>query len=120
MAYTDLTVLVADRDGVSVADAVMTDAVAGGHQFINDGATQLLIQNTNAATRTITISTPNTVDGNAIADLAFTIAATTGRLLTATFPRTIYNQSDGKVRVDYSATAGVKIAAVQIPREIVK
>lgn len=118
MAYTALTLLTAARAGVSIADAALTAAVAGGHSFVNDGATILLLQNTNAATRTITITSAQTVDGLAVADVSITLAATTGRLLTAYFPRTVYNQSDGTVLVDYSATAGVLVAAVKIPKEI--
>lgn len=120
MAYTDLTLLTADRDGVSIADAAMTDAVAGGHKFTNDGSTVLVLQNTNGSSRTVTITTNATVDGLAVTDLTITLPATTGRLITATFPRTVYNGSDGKVAVDYSATAGVKVAAVKIPRELIQ
>lgn len=118
MARAALTVLTADRDGVSVADAAMTDAVTDGHYFVNDGSTVLLLQNTNGSSRVVTVQTAQQVDGLAVADLAITVSATTGRLATATFPRTIYNQSDGTVYLDYSATAGLKVAAVKIPREI--
>ena len=119
MAYTVLTVLAADRDGVSVADAALTAAVAGGHKFLNDGQTVLFLQNTNGSARTITVTTAQTVDGLAVADLTITLPATTGRLITAAFPRTVYNQSDGYVLVDYSATAGVLVAAVRIPKELI-
>ena len=117
MARATLTPLVSDRDGVSVADAAMTAAVADGHSFVNDGRTVLLIQNTNGATRTITVQTPGTVDGLAVADLTITVAATTGRLMTATFPKSVYNQNGGVVYLDYSATAGLLVAAVKIPKE---
>lgn len=118
MAYTALTLLTADRDGVSIADAALTAAVAGGHKFVNDGRTALLLQNTNASSRTVTVQTAQTVDGLAVADLTITLAATTGRLLTAYFPTQVYNASDGYVYIDYSATAGVLVAAIKIPKEI--
>lgn len=118
MARAALTLLTADRDGVSVADAALTDAVADGHSFVNDGRTVLLLQNTNGSARTVTVQTSVTVDGLAVADLAITVPATTGRLLTAYFPKQFYDQSDGTVYVDYSATAGLKVAAVKIPKEI--
>jgi hypothetical protein len=120
VARTALTLLTADRDGVSIADAALTDANTDGHSFENDGATVLVIQNTNGAGRTLTIKTPGVVDGDlAIAERTISVAATTGRLITATFPRTIYNQTDGTVHVDVSATAGLKLAAVKIPRELI-
>lgn len=118
MARVALTLLTADRDGISVADAALTAAIADGHSFVNDGRTVLLLQNTNAATRTITVQTPVTVDGLAVAELTITLPATTGRIITATFPRTVYNQSDGSVYIDYSATAGVLVAAIKIPKEM--
>lgn len=118
MAYTDLTLLVAARTGLSIADAALTDAVAGGHKFTNDGSTLFFAQNTNGSSRTLTITTFSTVDGLAVADLTITLAATTGRILTATFPRSIYNGTDFKVAVDYSATSGVKVAAIRLPKEL--
>jgi hypothetical protein len=123
MAYTDLTLITPDRDGVTVADAAMTAAVAGGHQFVNDGHTLVYLLNTNAASRTITIATATTVDGLAVADVSIVLGAgnvTPVRVLTARFPRSVYNQADGKVLIDYSATAGVSVAAIKIPRELVQ
>lgn len=119
MTYTALTLLTAVRTGLSIADAAMTAAAAGGNSFANDGETVLVLQNTNGSSRTVTIITPNLVDGLAIADLTITLPATTGRLITARFPRSIYNQSDGTVLVDFSAVTGVLIAAVKIPRELI-
>jgi len=122
MAYTALTLLTALRTGITVADAAMTAAVAGGHSFTNDGDTVLLFLNTNAATRTITIQTFQTVDGLAVADMSIVLAignVTPTRVMTSRFPRTIYNQTDGTVLIDYSATAGVSVAAVKIPRELI-
>lgn len=118
MARTALTLLTADRDGVSIADAALTAAATDGHSFANDGRTALILQNTNVASRTVTIQTSATVDGLAVADLTITVPATTGRLVTAYFPKQVYDQSDGTVYVDYSATAGLLVAAVKIPREI--
>lgn len=120
MARTNLPVLVpASRSGLSIADSALTAADSvNGHKFFNDGRTVFIAQNTNAATRTITFLTPGSIDGNAIADLAVVIAATTGRLITPSFPATVYSQSDGYVYVDYSAATGLLVAAVKIPWEV--
>jgi len=120
MARGVLTVIAADRDGVSVADAALTAAVSDGHSFTNDGQTVLLCQNTNASARTVTVVSTQTVDGLAVADLAIVVPATTGRMVTATFPRTVYNQTDGSVWINYSATADLKVAAVRIPKELIQ
>ena len=120
MARTALTVLTqTSRTGLSIADAAMTAAFVDGHKFVNDGRTVLLMQNTNAASRVVTVQTPGLVDGVlSVADLGITVAATTGRILTPFFPPTIYNQSDGMVYIDYSATAGLLVAAIKIPWEV--
>lgn len=118
MARESLTLLTADRDGVSIADADLTDAVADGHSFVNDGRTALVLQNTNAAARTVTVQVTQLVDGLDVTDLSIVVPATTGRLITAYFPRHVYNQTTGEVFIDYSATAGLKVAAVKIPKEL--
>lgn len=125
MAYTALTPLTqTSRAGLSIADAAMTAAVAGGHSFVNDGNVLIALLNTGAAAVTVTISAPNLIDtyaGLATAGEPIVLGignVTAVRILTPTWPRTIYNQSDGTVHVDYSATAGVKIAAIQQFREL--
>ena len=80
-------------------------------QVTNDGHTILEFKNTNAATRTITVQTPGTVDGNAVADPVATIAANTGDLIFKPFAPTFYNQADGNIYVDLSAFADVTVAA---------
>lgn len=122
MARAPLTLLTALRGGISIADAAMTAAVTDGHSFVNDGATVLLLLNTNAASRTVTIQTPGLVDSDlAVAERTIVLgigSVTAVRIMTSVWPRTIYNQSDGAVYVDYSATANLSVAAVKIPREL--
>ena len=77
----------------------------------NDGNVIVEFKNTNAATRTITFSTPGTADGNAIADPVSTIAVTVGNLIFKPFRPDYYNQSDGNLYIDLSAFADVTVAA---------
>lgn len=129
MAYTLLTAgagLLTQtlRGGLSIADAAMAAAAAGGNSFVNDGNVLLALLNTSAATVTVTISAPNLQDtygALAVAGLPITLTpgnVTAVRILTPTFPRTIYNQSDGTVHIDYSAVTSVKVAAIQQFREL--
>lgn len=75
----------------------------------------LLVENSNAATRTITLTTPGTQGGLAVADATNTIGATTGRLTFAGFNPSIYNDpATGVCTVTPSATAGVTYAVVQV------
>jgi hypothetical protein len=112
------------RSGVNLGAGLgVTPAVAGGHSFTNDGNVLLYIASTHTAAITVTISAPNLVDtyGNlAIAGLQIVIPAgnvTAQRILTPVFPRTIYNQSDGTVHIDYNIITALNVAAVQQFRE---
>lgn len=130
MAYTLLTAgagLLTQtlRSGVNLgAGGGVTPAVAGGHSFVNDGNVILYFASTHTAAITVTISAPNLVDtyGNlATASLSIVIpigSVTAQRILTPVFPRTIYNQSDGTVHIDYNIITALNVAAVQQFREL--
>lgn len=84
--------------------------------FVPDAQTFLYVKNTNASTRTITITTPATYGGLAVADPGPTIAATTGELVMGPFPAQLYaDPSTGLATVTPSATAGVSYAVIRIP-----
>lgn len=90
-----------------VAASTIDKAECGDRTFLH-------VKNVNAATRTITLATPGTVGGNAIADAAIVIPANTGDLLIGPLTRAIYGDSDGNVGITWSATTDVTIAAVRI------
>jgi hypothetical protein len=63
MAYTVLApITIPSRAGMTIADAAMTAAVAGGHSVVNDGYVQLELLNTSAVSVNVTISAPNLID----------------------------------------------------------
>ena len=80
-------------------------------QVANDGHTILEFKNTNAATRTITVTSPGTVDGLAITDPVVTLGANTGDLIFKPWPPDKYNNADGNVYIDLGAFADVTVAA---------
>src|SRR5689334_19330716 len=83
--------------------------------FTPDDRTFLYVKNTNASTRTITITTPGTVRGLAIADPGPTIAATTGELVLGPFPADLYaDPTTGLCTVTPSASAGVTYAVIKV------
>jgi hypothetical protein len=83
--------------------------------FVPDDRTFLYVKNTNAATRTIAITTPGTFRGLALPDPAPTIAATTGELILGPFPADTYaDPTTGLCTVTPSATAGVTLACVRL------
>jgi len=110
--YTTISVQPITLSGVT---PVYSDAVAGGFQFVNDGRTFLHVKNTNGAARYITVTTPATVDGLAVADVYVTVAATTGDEMIGPFPTGTFNNSGGYVYVSNSATADLTMAAVRLP-----
>lgn len=84
--------------------------------FVPDDRTFLYCKNTNAATRTITLTTPATSRGLAIADPVNTIGATTGELVFGPLPADLYaDPTTGFCTVTPSATAGVTYAVIRLP-----
>jgi hypothetical protein len=90
-------------------------AAAAADTFAPGGSTFLYVKNTNAATRTITITTPGTYRGLAVPDPGPTIAASTGELVLGPFPADLYaDPTTGLVTVTPSASAGVTYAVVNL------
>lgn len=111
MPRTALTVQTTSRAGLaavySPADAV------NGNDFPNTGGEFLHVKNTGAAPVTLTIPTPVTIDGLAVADRTVSIPATTGDLFIGPFDNSFYGGNDGRVQLDWSAATGVTIAVLK-------
>ena len=110
MARTALTVQDIVRAGLSPS---YTAAIADGHSFANNGRVFAHIKNGDAAEKTITIQTPGTVDGLAVADRTVTIPASEERMI-GPFAPAQYNQGNGTVYLDYSAVTSVTVAAIRM------
>jgi hypothetical protein len=75
----------------------------------------LVVKNTNAATRDITIKYPGTLpSGDAIPDKVYTIAATTGELWIPLLEEYADPATSGQVVITYSATTNVTRAVVRL------
>jgi hypothetical protein len=118
MTVTTLTVYEITRAGKSVTEFLAAATATDGDQFLNDGKTFFVFKNTNVAARTITIATPATIDGQALADLTVTLAATgDGDGLDFQFigPFTaIYHQTGGYVLATCSAVTDVTVGAFRL------
>jgi len=88
----------------------VTPDVAGS-SFPN-GGTEVLHVKTGGTGTTVTIQTPNNVDGLAIADRSIVLGTNTERLI-GPFPRNVYNQGAEEVFVDYSSITTVTVAALR-------
>lgn len=110
-----LTVQTASRsaNGQSLAGVA---AAGGGDTFVNTGQEILVVKNGGGAGITVTITTPATVDGLAVADLTATIAAGETRSI-GPFPPSIYNDTGvngGNVSVGYSSVTSVTVAVLKV------
>ena len=122
MARTVLTVQEISRTGLNIT--YVAGDQANGHSFANIRHNVFLhVKNSNAATRDVTITTPNTVDCLAIGDLVVTVPANTGDVMIGPFPGSLYDtidtdpdpDIDPAIFVSLSADAGITLAAVRLP-----
>lgn len=117
MAYTELTLQASDRDGTELT---FSAATAGGEAFDNSGQNVLLVVNNGSAGAVVvTIETPGTVDGAAIADKTGSVAA--GEIAVfGPFPKAAYNQADGDtglseaVRITTDTQTSITLAALRV------
>ncbi len=93
MAYTNITPTRPSPAGVVLA---ITDGDnTNGNKIPNDGRVLLLLQNTSGSnTATVTIATPQTVGGLAVADQAIALAVSQSKIC-GPYPPEIYNQPAG-------------------------
>lgn len=112
MARSARTVQSTSRAGL--AETFSAADNANGETIPNDGQTFLHVKNTGGGACTVTVATPGTIDGLAVADLTAVVPATTGDRLIGPFPPGAYTQADGNIYVDYSTGTGVTVAAVRL------
>lgn len=107
-----LTVQDAGFDGL--ANVTFVAAGAGGDDFVNDGRTVLIVKNTDASPKTVTVNSQTLCSQGFDHDIAVIVPATTGEAVIGSFPKGRFNDATGKVLVTYSAVTSVTVAAVRI------
>lgn len=107
-----LTVQTISRTGINPTFAA---AAAGGDSFANDGKVFFECKNANAATRTLTFALTQLVDGQTPAAKTVVVPVTPGDSMVGPFPPSVYNDSNGRVVVTYSAEADLTVAAFRLP-----
>lgn len=106
MAQVTVSITVINRAGDDPnAGGVSPSHATDGFLFQNDGRTFLHIVNVNVGAVIVTFQTPQTVAGLAVAELAFTIPATSRRVV-GPFPRDTFNQSGALVGQVSATTDG--------------
>jgi len=95
-------------------DLTFTTSSDDGDTFETNGTEALLVRNNKAGTITLTVTTPKTVDGLAVADLTIEVGTDEVALL-GPWPSSIYGDGDRIVSIDAGADyADVEYALISI------
>ncbi len=94
MARIEVPIETISRSGLD-PDAAGTVDTDTGLKFQNDGRTFILIKNTRAGAMVVTVTTPQTVAGLAVAELTKTLSNQDDRTLMGPFPTETFNQQSG-------------------------
>ena len=107
MAQTTIPITTIDRTGDDpLAGGTVLTHATDGLLFQNDGQTFLYVVNVNVGAVILTFVSPQTVAGLPVGDLAFTIPATSTRIV-GPFPRDTFNiQSGGDLGQVQATTDG--------------
>ena len=111
MARTTLTSQQISRTGLTPSYAAVDQP--NGNEFLNvDERTYIHVKTAGSAT-VLTVPTPITIDGLAVADLSVSIGTSSERII-GPFPLQYYNQTDGKVYLDWTVGTSVTIAVIRL------
>ena len=95
-------------------NATYAAADVAGDEFSNAGKQFINIKNGDASPHTVTIATPRTIDGLAVADRDVVIPAGEERII-GPLSVTTYNDVAGLVQLTYDAVTSVSLAVLQLP-----
>ncbi len=97
-------------------DGTSPQAMAAADNYImrNNGRVILHFIKTGANPATITIVTPKTVGGLAVADLTFVVAASSGIEFAGPFPPDLYNDASGDMDISTSEDTAITVQAIRV------
>ncbi len=104
----------------TLADTGITPSYTGSlattntYKIRNDGRTFVHFKKAGAGDCTVTIQTPKTVNGLAVAEQTVTVAATTGDKMIGPFAPSVYNNKLGDVNITLSEITGLTVAVVTL------
>lgn len=98
----------------SQMDAALVAATSGGDTAPTGAGVFLVVKNADASSHTVTLATPQTVDGDlAVADRTVTVAAGKTELIPLT--ARYRDPSTGRAAITYDAVTSVSVAAFRVP-----
>lgn len=80
----------------------------------NDGRVFLHFKKSGAGACTVTVQTPKTIHGLAVADRTASVAASGGETFVGPFPAEAYDDKDHDVRFTVSEITGLSVAALRV------
>ncbi len=91
-------------------------AIATGNTYIvrNGGNVLLAFEKSGAGVAAITVQTPATLGGLAVAEQTFNVPATTGDVMAAGFAPAVYNDSSGDLRFTTDEGTGLTCAVIAV------
>lgn len=89
-------------------------ANAAGNSYRLMPGQVLHVKNGDAASHTVTINTPGTVEGLTVANRTVTVAAGSGQFI-GLGSSAAHRQADGTARIDYDAVTSVTVAVLTVP-----
>ncbi|REE62124.1 hypothetical protein BX257_4737 [Streptomyces sp. 3212.3] len=95
------------------AAVAYTPASAGGDTCPTGAGVLLMVKNSDASPHTVTLVTPGTVNGLAIADRAIPVAA--GAEVAIPVNRDYRNPATGRASITYDAVTSVGVAVMRVP-----
>ena len=113
MAVVALTPLKIDRTGPAPTRTALS--IANTYTVRNDGRVVLHFLKTGAGAAVITVTTPATPGGLALADLTKTVPATTGDVFLGPFPPALFNDPSGDLVFATDEDTGITAVALRIP-----
>lgn len=90
-----------------------TPAASGGDTCQTGAGVLLLVKNDAVAARTVTLATPGTVNGLAIADRAVAVAA--GSIVGIPVTNDYRDPSTGRASISYDDATSVQVAVIRVP-----
>jgi len=99
--------------GVAGATVAYTAAAGGGDTCQAGAGMLLLVKNGDASSHTVTLVTPGTVNGLAIADRPVVVAA--GAEVAIPVTNDYRNPSTGRASITYDAVTSLTVAPIRVP-----
>lgn len=109
---SNVAVVAQDVVEAGLAPAYTSPNATDTYQVPNDGKTILHVKKSGAGACTVTLDTPATFRGQAIANPTVSVPATTGDKMIGPFPVDLYGST---LNVTYSEATGLTHAAIRVP-----